>query len=84
MEARSFYGKKKIPCRTRLPPEDGSDDSCLSDTDNEDADYNPPQQFNAPPDNDTSEESEEEEESVPAPSKRVNRPVHWSKTSSSE
>ncbi|XP_040072936.1 piggyBac transposable element-derived protein 2-like [Ixodes scapularis] len=83
MEARSFYGKKKIPCRTRLPPEDGSDDSWLSDTDNEDADYNPPQQFNAPPDHDTSEESEEEQESVPASSKGVNRPVHWSKTSSS-
>ncbi|KAG0431622.1 hypothetical protein HPB47_021607, partial [Ixodes persulcatus] len=42
--------------------------AAISDTDNEDADYNPPQQFNAPADNDTSEESPaHESEAVRSP-----------------
>ncbi|EEC01677.1 conserved hypothetical protein, partial [Ixodes scapularis] len=45
MNPGAFYGQKTL--RTRLPPEDKSDDSCLSDSDEDDPDYNPPTQVAA-------------------------------------
>ncbi|XP_064463589.1 piggyBac transposable element-derived protein 3-like [Ornithodoros turicata] len=46
MDTQSFYGRRRQPCQTRLPPEQDSDDSCLSDSD-DDVDYIPPDESNA-------------------------------------
>lgn len=57
MDFRSFYGKKRL--RTRLPPEDKSDDSCLNDSEDDDVDPDPHAQARV-----SSSSSEDEDEDV--------------------
>lgn len=81
MNAQSFYGKKKADILTRLPPEDKSDDSCLSDSHDSDTEYEPPQSVQAPLDEDISCDTDEGDEKGVAlgPNKTKKRNVKWKK-----
>ncbi|KAG0437065.1 hypothetical protein HPB47_017619 [Ixodes persulcatus] len=60
MDTRSFYGSSRL--RTRVPPCDESDDSCLSESGNEDPEYTCTLQGTATRPSDTSSSSSEDEE----------------------
>lgn len=55
MDPKRFYGTKQTNSflKTRVPPADKSDDSCLSDTDDSDIEYLP----NSTEDTSTSDDS---------------------------
>lgn len=79
MDVGSFYGRKGL--RTRLPPEDKSDDSCLSDSDDDDVDYDPYAQARAAPLGESSSSSEDENGDVVAlPTACAKQTVKWKKT----
>lgn len=78
MDSRSFYGKREL--RTRLPPEDKSDDSCLSDS--EDDDVVPYHHTQARVSSSSSED--EDEDAVDEPSASRKRAVRWKKTGCQE
>lgn len=84
MEASPFYGKPKALGRTRVPPEDGSDDSCLNDSGDDDTDYNHPQLPESLTEQETSNKEDGPEEPAQVPSKTMKRSLQWSKTSACE
>lgn len=78
MDSRSFYGIRGL--HTRLPPEDKSDDSCLSDS--EDDDVVPYHHTQARVSSSSSED--EDEDAVDEPSASRKRAVRWKKTGCQE
>ncbi|KAL3215649.1 hypothetical protein MRX96_033919 [Rhipicephalus microplus] len=73
MDSRLFYGKRGL--RTHLPPEDKSDDSCLSDS--EDDDVVPYHHTQARVSSSSSED--EDKDAVDEPSASRKRAVRWKK-----
>lgn len=85
MNPAAFYGEKTL--RTRLPPEDKSDDSCLSDSDKDDPDYNPPTQGVSLMASESSSDEDDECDTVAAQAAHITttkQSVKWTKTNCQE
>ncbi|KAH8036022.1 hypothetical protein HPB51_016326 [Rhipicephalus microplus] len=77
MDSSSFYGKRGL--RTRLPPEDKSDDSCLTDSEDDVVPYHHTQARVS-----SSSSEDEDKDAVDEPSASRKRAVRWKKTGCQE